>query len=119
MLVSMVFLWRMTLKVLLDKYMGPWDIFNLLAVMFYLCNNPGEIQQVNYFRVRQFYSVPQLRRQTSIATISATQMENETKTDSREWELDAETEYRFELDPGTSLAIKVRPTSYGMCRFCG
>jgi hypothetical protein len=36
------------------------------------------------------------------------QMENEKKTDSREWELDAETEYRFELDPGTSLAIKVR-----------
>lgn len=35
-------------------------------------------------------------------------MENETKADSREWELDAETEYRFELDPGTSLAIKVR-----------
>jgi len=35
-------------------------------------------------------------------------MENEKKTDSREWELDAETEYRFELDPGTSLAIKVR-----------
>ncbi|KIM79603.1 hypothetical protein PILCRDRAFT_73915 [Piloderma croceum F 1598] len=34
-------------------------------------------------------------------------MENEKKTDSREWELDAETEYRFELDPGTSLAIKL------------
>lgn len=28
-------------------------------------------------------------------------------TDSREWTLEAETEYRFELDPGTSLAIKV------------
>jgi hypothetical protein len=39
-------------------------------------------------------------------------MENETKADSREWELDAETEYRFELDPGTSLAIKVRSTSF-------
>lgn len=26
---------------------------------------------------------------------------------SREWTLDAETEYRFELDAGTSLAIKV------------
>lgn len=36
-------------------------------------------------------------------------METEPKTDSREWELDAETEYRFELDSGTSLAIKVRP----------
>jgi hypothetical protein len=35
-------------------------------------------------------------------------MEDDKKTDSREWELDAETEYRFELDPGTSLAIKVR-----------
>ncbi|KAF9227794.1 hypothetical protein BS17DRAFT_774335 [Gyrodon lividus] len=30
-----------------------------------------------------------------------------TKTDSKEWVLDAETEYRFELDPGTSLAIKL------------
>lgn len=38
-------------------------------------------------------------------------MENEPRTDSREWELEAETEYRFELDPGTSLAIKVRPKS--------
>jgi polyribonucleotide 5'-hydroxyl-kinase len=28
--------------------------------------------------------------------------------ESREWTLDPETEYRFELDPGTSLAIKVR-----------
>ena len=36
-------------------------------------------------------------------------MENEKKTASREWELEAETEYRFELDPGASLAIKVRP----------
>ena len=35
-------------------------------------------------------------------------MESEPKVDSREWELDAESEYRFELDPGTSLAIKVR-----------
>jgi polyribonucleotide 5'-hydroxyl-kinase len=26
----------------------------------------------------------------------------------REWTLEPETEYRFELDPGTSLAIKVR-----------
>ena len=26
----------------------------------------------------------------------------------REWILEAETEYRFELDPGTTLAIKVR-----------
>jgi hypothetical protein len=40
-------------------------------------------------------------------------MENAKKTDSREWELDAETEYRFELDPGTSLAIKVRQRSLG------
>jgi hypothetical protein len=39
-------------------------------------------------------------------------MESETKAqavtvDSNEWVLDLETEYRFELDPGTSLAIKV------------
>jgi hypothetical protein len=39
-------------------------------------------------------------------------MESETKAqavavDSNEWVLDPETEYRFELDPGTSLAIKV------------
>jgi hypothetical protein len=27
--------------------------------------------------------------------------------ESREWVLEAETEYRFELDPKTSLAIKV------------
>ena len=26
----------------------------------------------------------------------------------KEWTLNAESEYRFELDPGTSLAIKVR-----------
>jgi hypothetical protein len=26
----------------------------------------------------------------------------------KEWNLDPETEYRFELDPGTSLAVKVR-----------
>ena len=40
-------------------------------------------------------------------------MEDEKKkVDSREWELDAETEYRFELDAGTSLAIKVRPNIY-------
>lgn len=26
----------------------------------------------------------------------------------KEWKLEPETEYRFELDPGTSLAIKVR-----------
>jgi polyribonucleotide 5'-hydroxyl-kinase len=29
----------------------------------------------------------------------------------KEWKLDPETEYRFELDPGTSLAIKVRRSS--------
>jgi polyribonucleotide 5'-hydroxyl-kinase len=28
--------------------------------------------------------------------------------ESKEWTLEAETEYRFELDPGTTLAIKVR-----------
>lgn len=28
--------------------------------------------------------------------------------ESKEWTLDPETEYRFELDPGTSLAVKVR-----------
>jgi hypothetical protein len=35
-------------------------------------------------------------------------MESEGKpTENKEWVLDPETEYRFELDPGTSLAIKV------------
>lgn len=29
-------------------------------------------------------------------------------TNSKQWVLENETEYRFELDPGTSLAIKVR-----------
>lgn len=28
-------------------------------------------------------------------------------SDTKEWHLQPETEYRFELDPGTSLAIKV------------
>lgn len=28
----------------------------------------------------------------------------------RQWNLEPETEYRFELDPGTSLAIKACPT---------
>lgn len=28
-------------------------------------------------------------------------------SDSKEWVLDPETEYRFELDPDTTLAIKV------------
>jgi hypothetical protein len=28
--------------------------------------------------------------------------------ESKEWTLDPETEYRFELDPDTSLAVKVR-----------
>ena len=31
----------------------------------------------------------------------------EISPDPKEWVLDPETEYRFELDPGTSLAIKV------------
>jgi hypothetical protein len=31
----------------------------------------------------------------------------EKPADSREWILEAETEYRFELDPSTTLAIKV------------
>lgn len=33
-------------------------------------------------------------------------------TDKREWVLHPESEYRFELDPGTSLAIKVRITPH-------
>ena len=37
----------------------------------------------------------------------------------KQWYLDPESEYRFELDPGTSLAIKVRdvlvvPTCLGV-----
>lgn len=31
----------------------------------------------------------------------------QTPVDAREWRLDPGTEYRFELDPETSLAIKV------------
>jgi hypothetical protein len=31
-------------------------------------------------------------------------------SNTREWVLEPETEYRFELDPGSSLAIRVRPT---------
>jgi polyribonucleotide 5'-hydroxyl-kinase len=35
-------------------------------------------------------------------------MDLETKpVESKEWRLEPETEYRFELDPGTSLAVKV------------
>ena len=34
---------------------------------------------------------------------------SEKKVDTKEWALEPETEYRFELDPGTSLAIKVCP----------
>ncbi len=30
-------------------------------------------------------------------------------SNAREWVLEPETEYRFELDPGSSLAIRVRP----------
>jgi hypothetical protein len=32
-------------------------------------------------------------------------------SNTREWVLEPETEYRFELDPGSSLAIRVRPRS--------
>jgi len=32
-------------------------------------------------------------------------------SNTKEWVLEPEAEYRFELDPGTSLAIKVRPRS--------
>jgi polyribonucleotide 5'-hydroxyl-kinase len=31
----------------------------------------------------------------------------EISVEAKEWVLEPETEYRFELDPGTSLAIKV------------
>jgi polyribonucleotide 5'-hydroxyl-kinase len=33
--------------------------------------------------------------------------ESDQKSTSKEWKLEPETEYRFELDPGTTLAIKV------------
>jgi polyribonucleotide 5'-hydroxyl-kinase len=36
--------------------------------------------------------------------------------DAKEWVLHPETEYRFELDPGTSIAIKVR-TPYLSLRY--
>ena len=32
---------------------------------------------------------------------------DETQPDTKQWVLDPETEYRFELDPGSSLTIKV------------
>jgi hypothetical protein len=34
-------------------------------------------------------------------------MSEENSVEAKEWVLEPETEYRFELDPGTSLAIKV------------
>lgn len=36
----------------------------------------------------------------------------ETPVEAKEWDLEPETEYRFELDPGTSLAVKVRDCIY-------
>lgn len=36
-------------------------------------------------------------------------MSEKKAVESKEWALEPETEYRFELDPGTSLAIKVCP----------
>ena len=36
-------------------------------------------------------------------------MSEKKAVESKEWTLEPETEYRFELDPGTSLAIKVCP----------
>ena len=36
-------------------------------------------------------------------------MSEKKAAESKEWALEPETEYRFELDPGTSLAIKVCP----------
>lgn len=39
-------------------------------------------------------------------------MSEKKAAETKEWTLEPETEYRFELDPGTSLAIKVRPSSY-------
>jgi hypothetical protein len=47
-------------------------------------------------------------RCSGLFRIKSDQMESEGKLiETREWTLDPETEYRFELDPGTSLAIKV------------
>lgn len=34
-------------------------------------------------------------------------MSDTSQADTKEWVLEPETEYRFELDPGTSLAIKL------------
>lgn len=36
-------------------------------------------------------------------------MSEKKAVESKEWALEPETEYRFELDPGISLAIKVCP----------
>lgn len=36
------------------------------------------------------------------------QIEVNVDANTRQWVLEPETEYRFELDPGTTLAIKVR-----------
>lgn len=38
-------------------------------------------------------------------------MSEKKAAETKEWALEPETEYRFELDPGTSLAIKVRSSS--------
>lgn len=37
------------------------------------------------------------------------QSEVNVDANTRQWVLEPETEYRFELDPGTTLAITVRP----------
>ena len=41
-------------------------------------------------------------------------MSEKKAVESKEWALEPETEYRFELDPGTSLAIKVCPPMSGL-----
>lgn len=39
-------------------------------------------------------------------------------SNTKEWVLEPETEYRFELDPGNFLAIKVRSPSVSITRMC-
>ena len=39
--------------------------------------------------------------------LTATKMSEKIEAGSRRWDLESESEYRFELDAGTSLAIKV------------
>jgi hypothetical protein len=68
---------------------------------------PGELCQLfgGNSNIKSFWALA-----LPVGWFSATQImaESDSKPfDAKEWILEAETEYRFELDPGTSLAIRV------------